>query len=297
MKPAPRPAASLTPWLFLAPYLLIFAAFFAWPLLRSLILAMEQTFGPKTTTFVGLMNFRYIIQDQLFWKALLNTAGFTVLSLLVQVPVALGLALLLNRPSLRGRNVFRLAFFSPSIVGLAFVAVIFSLLLEKRTGLVNSTLHSLFPVWDPDFSWRESYVMLTLVGTALWLSAGYYMVYFLAALQNVPSELMDAASIDGANRWQRFRHVTLPEIRPVLNIIILLVVTGSFQLFELPFLLYDDTAGAGPKNQALTVVTYLYRTGFHTGDLGYASAIGWVLTLMLVGFALLQARLNSRGET
>lgn len=291
-----RPHASSTPWLFLAPYLLVFGAFIAWPLVRSLVLSFEQTFGPKNTVFVGTLNFEFILRDPMFWTAVANTVLFTVLALVTQVPAALGLALLLNRPDLRGNNFYRLAFFSPSIVGLAFVAIIFQLLLEKRTGLVNSSLHTLFPMWDPDFAWREKYVMISLVGASLWLAAGFYMVYFLAALQNVPRELLDAASIDGAGAWERFRHVTLPEIRPVLNIIILLVITGSFQLFELPFLLYDDSFGSGPENHALTVVTYLYRTGFVSGDLGYASAIGWVLTLFLVGFALLHRRLTKREE-
>lgn len=291
-----RPYATLTPWLFLAPYLAGFGLFFAWPLVRSLVLALEQTYGPKTTVYVGLLNFRFILGDPMFWTAVTNTALFTACALLVQVPVALGLALLLNRPDLRGRHFFRLAFFSPSIVGLAFVAIIFGLLLEKRTGLVNTSLHTFIPGWDPDFAWRENYVMISLVGSTLWLSAGFYMVYFLAALQNVSRELLDAASIDGAGAWQRFRHVTLPEIRPVLNIIVLLVITGSFQLFELPYVLYNDTFGSGPENRALTVVTYLYRTGFHSGDLGYASAIGWVLTLFLVGFALVHRHLTRREE-
>lgn len=292
-----RTHAPLTPWVFLAPYLAGFMLFFAWPLVRSLVLATEQTYGPKVTVYVGLLNFRFILGDPMFWTAVGNTALFTACSLLVQVPVALGLALLLNRPDIRGRRFFRLAFFSPSIVGLAFVAIIFGLLLEKRTGLVNNLLHGFLPAWDPDFPWRENYVMISLVGSTLWLSAGFYMIYFLAALQNVPRELLDAASIDGAGAWQRFRHVTLPEIRPVLNIIVLLVITGSFQLFELPYVLYNDTFGSGPENRALTVVTYLYRTGFHSGDLGYASAIGWVLTLFLVGFALVHRHLTRREET
>jgi ABC-type sugar transport system permease subunit len=288
--------APSAPWLFLAPYLLVFGAFMAWPLVRSLILSFEQTFGPKTTVFVGTHNFEFIFRDPMFWTAVGNTMLFTVCALLTQVPAALGLALLLNRSDLRGRRLFRLAFFSPTIVGLVFVAIIFSLLLEKRTGLVNASLHTFIPAWDPDFPWRESYVMVSLVGATLWLSAGFYMVYFLAALQNVSPELLDAASIDGAGPWQRFRHVTLPEIRPVLNIIVLLVITGSFQLFELPFLLYNDSMGAGPENQALTVVTYLFRTGFLNGDLGYASAIGWVLTLFMVGFALLHRHLTRKEE-
>ncbi len=294
---ASRSFSEWTPWLFLAPYLLIFGTFVAWPLTRSLVLAFEQTYGPKTTAFVGLLNFQFVLHDPLFWTAVRNTVLFTLAAAVTQIPAALGLALLLNRPDIRGRRLFRLIFFTPSIVGLAFVAIIFTLLLEKRTGFVNSSLHSLFPVWDPDFPWLESYVMPSLIAAALWLSAGFYMVYFLAALQNVPAELIDAAHIDGAGPWQRFRHVTLPEIRPVLNIITLLVVTGSLQLFELPYLFYNDTAGNGPENHALTIVTYLYQTGFRTGDLGYASAIGWVLTLVLVGFALLQRRMTQRGES
>lgn len=291
-----RSHPATTPWLFLAPYLLIFGTFMAWPLCRSLVLAFEQSYGARHTLFVGTQNFRFILGDPMFWSAVGNTLLFTLLALVTQIPAALGLALLLNRPDLRGKRFFRLAFFSPSIVGLSFVAIIFSLLLQKRTGLVNASLHSILPMWDPDFAWREQYVMTSIIGASLWLAAGFYMIYFLAALQNVPAELIDAASIDGAGPWQRFRHVVLPEIRPVLNIIVLLVITGSFQLFELPFLLYDDTFGSGPENRALTVVTYLYRTGFLSGDLGYASAVGWVLTLFLVGFALLQRRLIKKEE-
>ncbi len=285
-----------TPWLFLAPFLLTFGAFIAWPAVRSLMLAFEQTFGPKTTAFVGTANFRFMVHDPYFWTAVRNTLAFTLAAVAVQIPAALGLALLLNRPDLRGRRFFRVVFFSPSVVGLAFVAILFSLLFERRTGLINDTLHQLIPAWDPDFPWMESYVMPSLIIAQLWLSAGFYMVYFLAALQHVPGELLDAAHIDGAGAWQRFRHVTLPEIRPVLNIIVLLVVTGSFQLFELPYLLYNETSGNGPESRALTVVTYLFQTGFRSGDLGYASAIGWVLTLVLVGFALMQRRLTRKEE-
>lgn len=284
------------PWLFLAPFLLSFGVFLAWPAVRSLILAFEQTFGPKTIAYVGGANFSFMLRDAFFWTAVRNTLVFTFVSVLVQVPAALGLALLLNRADLRGRRFFRIVFFSPAIVGLTFVAILFGLLFERRTGLINSTLHQFFPAWDPDFPWLDHYVMPSLIIAQAWLSAGMYMVYFLAALQNVSPELIDAAHIDGANARQRFWHVTLPEIRPVMNIVLLLVVTYSFQLFELPYLLFNDTSGNGPESRALTVVTYLYQTGFKSGDLGYASAIGWVLTLVLVGFALLQRRLSRKEE-
>ncbi|MDB6093753.1 MAG: hypothetical protein JWM32_1315 [Verrucomicrobia bacterium] len=281
-----RPHPAWAPWVFLAPFLILFTAFIAWPLVRSLMLAFEQTFGPRTTTFVGLLNFRAIVRDPMFWVAVRNTTLFTCGTLVVQLPVALALALLLNRPNLRGRTWFRLIFFSPTIVGSVFVGVIFSLLLEKRTGLVNSLLHAMVSRWNPDFPWIDSYVMPSLILASLWLSVGFNMAYLLAALQNVPGDQLDAANIDGASVWQRFRHVTLPSIQPVLNVLVLLTMVGSLQLFDLPFILYADSFGNGPGNHALSIVTYLYQTGFRSGDLGYASAIGWILTLLLVALAL-----------
>lgn len=291
-----RPHPAWTPWFFLAPFLLFFGTFIAWPLARSLVLSLEQTYGPRTTVFIGLRNYTFLLHDPLFWTALRNTVVFTLGSLFVQLPVALGLALLLNRPTMRGRAFFRLVFFAPSLVGLVFVGVMFALIFDKRTGLINYALHALIPAWSLDFPWLDNYVMTSLIIAALWLYAGFNMVYFLAALQNVSPEQLEAASIDGAGPWQRFRHVILPEIRPVANFIVLLSVTGSFQLFELPFILFRATGGVGPDNRALTIVTYLYQTGFLSGDLGYASAIGWVLALVLIGIALFQRALMRRDE-
>jgi ABC-type sugar transport system permease subunit len=293
ISPHPRWA----PWFFLAPFLIVFFSFLAWPLLRSVVLSVEQTFGPQTTTFVGLLNFKFLVRDPQFWKAVGNTSLFTLGSVFLQMPVALGLALLLNRRNLRGRAFFRLVFFAPSLVGLVFVAVLVALAFEKRTGLVNIGLHALFPVWDLDFPWLENYVMSALILSALWLYAGFNMVYFLAALQNVPAELMEAASIDGAGPWQRFRHVVLPEIRPVATLVVLLSISGSFQLFELPYIIFNTTGNAaGPGDSALTIVMYLYQTGFLVGDLGYASAIGWVLAIILMTFALLHRWISRRYE-
>lgn len=286
---------SAAPWVFIGPFLLAFGVFTVWPLLQSLVLAFQQTYGPGTTRWVGLRNFEYLLGDPLFWRAVANTATFTLGSLLIQLPLALGLALLLNRPGIRARGFFRLTFFAPSLVGLPFVAILFSPIFEKRTGLLNAGLHYLTAgAWSPEFAWMQNYVMSSLVLAALWMYAGFNMVYFLAALQNVSKDLIEAATIDGCNAWQRFWHVTLPEIRPVASFVVLLSVLGSFQMFELAFILLNN--GAGPDNRGLTVVMYLYQTGFLTGDLGYASAIGWVLALLLMSIALLQRRLTRKYE-
>jgi ABC-type sugar transport system permease subunit len=132
-------------------------------------------------------------------------------------------------------------------------------------------------------------VMPALIIITLWLYTGFNMIYFLAALQNVDRGLYEAAEIDGANNWQKFWHVTLPGIKPIAVFVVVMSTIGSFQLFELPFVLLN---GSGPNQAGLTIVMYLYQTGFETGDLGYASAIGWVLVVMIMGFSLLQLRLG-----
>ena len=132
--------------------------------------------------------------------------------------------------------------------------------------------------------------MLALVLASLWMWTGFNMIYFLAALQNVDRDLVEASQIDGAGPWARFVHVVLPAIRPIAGFVLLLSLIGSFQLFELPFLLLGN--GPGPDNRGLTVVMYLFQTGFQTGDLGYASAIGWVLAIILISLAIIQRRLS-----
>ena len=282
----------IAPWLFLAPFLLLFGLFTLYPLVKALVLAGQQTYGPATARFVGLGNFRFLAGDPLFWRALANTAVYAAASLLVQIPAALGLALLLNHPRIAGRGILRLVFFSPSLFGGVFVAMLFSVVFEPYTGLLNVGLHRLAG-FDPAFPWLREHVMAALVLCSLWMYAGFNMIFFLSALQGVDGALLEAARIDGAGVWQRFRHITLPQIAPVTGFVVLLSLIGSFQLFELPYLLLG---GGGPDNQGLTVVMYLYQTGFEMGDLGYASAIGWVLTAILVVLALLQRRWGGKGE-
>jgi len=272
------------------PFVAVFALFILYPLLLSLILSTRQTFGPEASRFVGLENYAFLLRDPLFHKALVNTLLFTAGSVFIQLPIALGLALLLNRSDIRGRGVFRLIFFSPQLVGLAFVAIMSAIFFQKRTGLLNRLLHAMIG-FDLDYAWLETSVMWTLIIIAAWLYVGFNMIYFLAALQNVDRSLLDAARIDGAGPVRRFFAVTLPAIRPVASLVVLLSIIGSLQLFELPYIMLE---GAGPDNRGLTIVFYLYQMGFETGDLGYASAIGWVLALMILGATLMHRAIASR---
>jgi ABC-type sugar transport system permease subunit len=262
---------SAWPYLFLTPFLGLFATFHLYPLVRSLALSFCGTPGAGRVGFVGMANYAYLVRDITFWLAVANTAAYVVAFLAVQLPLSLGLALALNDRRVLGRNGLRFAFFSTSLVGPVFVAVGFSRLLDPRHGPVAIP-------WLTDPMLARAAVLLAW----LWLSVGFGMVYLLAALQAVEPALRDAAAVDGAGAWARFRHVTLPAIRPVLSFLVLAGCVSGFQLFELPYVLLQ---GPGPGLAGLTVVEYLYAVGFGQGNLGYASAVGWGL----VGITLVVA--------
>jgi len=273
------------PYLFVAPFLVLFCTFGLYPLVKSIVLSFFITSGPTSRIFVGLDNFRFLFTDPDFGRACLNTAVFAAFSVFLQLPMSLGLALLLNRKDLRGRNLFRLCFFSPRLVGMVFVGVLFSLIFAARFGLLNVALHRLFGAsLETDWLNTKPLIMPALVLTSLWMYVGFNMIYFLAALQNVDRTLYEAATVDGAGAWQQFWHVTLPGIKPVAIFVIILSTIGSFQLFELPYLMLGNSRGAG--DAGLTIVMYLYENGFVTGDLGYASTIGWTLALGVLILAI-----------
>ena len=279
------------PYLFVAPFVIVFLSFLLYPMTKSIVLAFFLTVGPKSRVFVGLDNFLYMLGDQAFWKALKNTAVFAAFSVFLQLPLSLGLAVLLNQSFLRFRGFFRFIFFCPYLMGQVFVAFLFAIVFAPRYGLLNRIL-ALVHGALLDTAWLNdsALVMPALVITALWLYVGFNMIYFLAALQSVDQDLYDAAAVDGAGAWQRFWHITLPGIKPVAVFVVVLSTIGSFQLFELPYLLLQQTSG--PDNAGLTVVMYLYQRGFDAGDLGFASVVGWTLVLMVFALAVTQMRVT-----
>lgn len=279
------------PLVFISPFVVLFCVFMLYPLGRSIILSLQKSAGPRYVKFVGLANYKFLLTDELFWLAVGNTVYFAIVFLILQIPMSLGLALLLNSPKTKFRNFFRFAFFSSHLCGSVFVAVIFSLLLAERSGIINRAIGAIFPFIGSEIRWlgKPVLAMPAIIIASLWLSVGFAMIYFLAALQSVDRELYEAAEVDGAGKWSQFWNVTLPGIRPVLIFMTFVGTIGAFQLFELPYVLFN---GPGPGNAALTIVMYLFNTGFDVGDIGYASAIGWMLAIMIAGIALLQLRVT-----
>lgn len=277
----------LAPYLFVLPFVVTFCIFSAYPYVKSLSYSLYATSGPKDSKFVGLGNYQFLLSDTDFGKAVLNTAIFAFFSVLIQLPLSLGLAMLLSQKWVKAVRVWRLAVFAPNLMGQVAVGVLFGVLLQPKFGLVNIGLAKVLGNQWLDQKWLADpqNVMPALVLVTAWMSIGYNMIYFLAALQNVDQELIEAAMVDGANGWQRFRAVTMPAIAPVMAFVLVTMTVGSFQLYELPRLLLG---GGGPDNRGLTIIMYLFNNGLLSGDLGYASAVGWTLAVMLAAISAVQ---------
>ncbi len=285
------------PYLFLAPYLVLTAIFFVYPLLDAAALAFQQTNGPRSRAFIGFDNFGFLAADSVFHRALLNTTVFALASLFLQLPLSLLLAVLLNQGGDRFKGLLRLILFSPNLVGQIFVGILFSVLFTPRYGLINRFSHALLG-WGLEEQWlgNPALVMPAIILTSLWIYVGFNMIYFLAALQSVDKSLEEAARIDGAGRWQVFWYVSLPSMRHVIVFVMLTSIIGSYQLFELPLALLSSSNGAGPDNSGLTVITYLNEVAFNSGDLGLGSAVGWTVAVIIFLVSLIQIRLTRAAE-
>ncbi|MFE5582345.1 carbohydrate ABC transporter permease [Kitasatospora sp. NPDC056531] len=273
------------PYLLLAPALLTFGVFKAYPIVDSLLLSFTTGSGTATRA-AGLANYRRLLDDPLFWTALRNTGEILV----VQVPLMLGLALLMavgiNSALVRWRAVWRLGVFMPAVTGLVATGVMFAFLLRTDDGAVNWLLDALgLPTvdWLGQPFWARMSVVLVLT----WHYTGYNAVIYLAGLQSIPRELYEAAMVDGAGPVRRFTAVTVPALRPVLLFTVVLSTIGTLQLFDEPYVL----TGGGPDNASLTVSMYLYQNGFRYFDFGYASAIAYALTLLVSVLGAVQMRL------
>ncbi|MFD1933713.1 MULTISPECIES: carbohydrate ABC transporter permease [Nonomuraea] len=276
------------PYLLIMPALLGFLVFKAYPILAAMYISLTTGAG-AARSFVGLDNYVRLVNDPLFWTSLWNTG----LILVVQVPIMLLLALLLalglNSPSLRLRGLWRLGVFMPSLTGLVAYGVMFSVILRKDSGLLNWML-SLFGVTPIDWLGSPFWARIAIVIALTWHYTGYNAVIYLAGLQSIPKELYEAAMVDGAGAVRRFWSITVPQLRPILALTIVLSTIGTLQLFDEPFVL----TGGGPDNSTLTISLYLYQNGFRYFDFGYAAAIAYALTLIVAVFGIAQMRLQKK---
>jgi multiple sugar transport system permease protein len=274
--------AATAGWVFAAPALTVIAVFFGLPVVAAFALSLTDfdiyaLADLHNLRFVGLGNYIGLLHDPLFWKALLNTLYFVGVGVPLSIAVSLGAALLLHSRLGFFKPLFRTAFFAPVVTTVVAVAVIWRYLFHTRYGLVNWGLSSLGvdPVdWLGDPHWA----MPTIILFAVWKNFGYNMIIFLAGLQAIPEDLYEAARIDGASRWRQFLHVTLPMLGPTLLLVGILTLSGYFQLFAEPYVM---TQG-GPLQSTVSVLYLMYEEGFKWWNLGNASAVAFLLFVLMV---------------
>jgi multiple sugar transport system permease protein len=287
----------LTGWAFAAPFVILFGLFMALPILASFLLSftsfgLRDLANPVGTTVVGLDNYINLLSDKTFWTALFNTFYFVVVGVPVTLILGLLIANALNRGVTRFRTAYRVGYYLPVITSIVAIAVVWRFLLNPDVGLINMLLGGLGirgPAWlaDPVFA------MPSIIAMAVWRNLGFAMVVFLAGLQAIPAMLYEAASIDGASRWQAFRFVTVPMLRPTILFMTVITTIGYLQLFEEPFVM----TGGGPLDKTLSVTMYMYQQGFTFFHQGYASSIAYVLFLIVAVIAFLQFKFLRSDET
>jgi len=269
--------------LFAAPYLVGFAAFTLYPLIASIYYSLCQYNVIKPPVFIGLENFRTLFtEDPLFWKALYNTLFFTAFSVPLGLCFSIGLAMLLNQ-KVRAMSVYRTVFFLPTIVPIVASAVLWLWVLNPESGLINGLIRQFLGVDGPGWIANERWSKPSLILMSLW-GVGGAMVIFLAGLAEVPQSLYEVADIDGAGRWAKFRHVTLPMLTPTILFNLVMGLIGAFQYFTQ---VYVMTGGkGGPVDSTMLYALYLYRNSFYYLRMGYASAMAWLLFMVILAATL-----------
>jgi multiple sugar transport system permease protein len=295
MREAAVRAEARAGWAMTAPALTAIGLFFVIPAFASLILSFTDfdiyaLADLSNLRFIGFENYRNLLGNPLFWRAMGNTLWFVVLGMPLIVGLSLGAALLVHARTLKWRAVWRVALFAPFVTTLVATAVVWNYLFHTRYGLINYGL-SFLGIAPVDWLGNPRTALPAILIFVAWKSFGYNMIIFLASLQMVNQDLIDAARVDGAGPWMRFRHVTLPSIAPTVLLVAILTVAGMFQLFAEPYVM---TQG-GPAKSTVTVLYFMFEEGFKWWNLGSGAAVAFILFLCILAVTLVQLKLARRG--
>ncbi len=294
------------PYLFISPFFILFAIFGLFPTLFSLFVSFQRwdaVSGLGGMKFTGIDNYQYVLTDTFFWRSLKNTVLIALLSGIPQHLIAIPLAFVIHTALKRVKSGVTAVYFSPYITSAAAIAVVFQTLYSERNGVLNWALGVLnhvpllgLLIPDEPIRWlgRAALIPWSIAVLVIWRYTGWNVVLYLSGLQAIPADLYEAAEVDGASRFQQFRFITLPLLRPIAFFAVTLTIIGNMQLFAEPFLLVNTDGGAG--NAGLTSVMYLYKTAFTDLDMGLASAISWVLFAFIVILTVFNNRLFRSGK-
>jgi putative chitobiose transport system permease protein len=282
---------SITPYLFLAPALIVIAVFFIYPIIAVVYYSFTDYNIMTPPVWAGLENYQRLVKDPVFWQALQHSFIYLLVTPVLIILSTL-LAIVVNR-KLVGINAFRALYFIPVISGSIAVGIAWRMMLDTN-GIINSILLALGLIQEPIQWMAEPSLTLSIAMLlTIWLGLGYYMMIFLAGLQNIPEELYDAALIDGCNGWQKHWYVSIPGLRPQITFVAVISSLAALQVFNEIFTLTGGLGGL--LNSGVTMVFYLWRQAFRLNHAGYASAIAIVLLVITLAFSLINIRLLERG--
>ena len=267
-----------------SPYIIHFLAFVVFPIIFSFILIFHRWDIISPMKFIGIDNIIKLFHDDLFYKSLKNTGVFLLIHIPLQIIIALALAEFLNQ-KIKFRGFFRAAFFLPVIVSGVVITMLWDSLYAQDTGVLNNLLNS---IGIPKVHWLTSskIAMPSIAVMATWKNVGLYIVLFLVGLQSVPQYMYEAADLEGASHWKKFRHITLPMINPTFIMVLILSTVGGFSLFIEPYIL----TGGGPMDSTLSAVLYIYNQGFQFYHMGYAATLGFFFALVVLAVLILQRK-------
>lgn len=277
-----RMREALVGWGFLTPNLIFLVTFLFLPIIMAVQLSFQETRGFGDPEWVGLDNYIRLVNDPVFWQSLWNTVVFTVVTVPIELAAGLGLAVLLNSV-LPARGIWRTMIVLPMVISGVASGMIAVIIFYQTNGIINKVLVAL---GMQPIAWQSDAVpaMVSVMIVSIWLRVGFNMIIYLAGLQGIAPELYEAAKIDGADRWQEFRSVTVPLVGPSTFFLLIMNVIASFQVFDVIFVM----TGGGPGNATSVLVTYAYRNGFQIREPGYGAAIGIVILLITLAFTFIQ---------
>ncbi|MGB4587804.1 MAG: sugar ABC transporter permease [Clostridiaceae bacterium] len=285
---------SLVAYSFIAPNFIGFAVFTLIPIIFAFVLAFLEWDGNNAISFVGLNNFKALFGDTFFKKSLVNTVLYSIGTVPLTMITALALAMLLNQ-KIKGRAFFRTVAFFPYVASLVAITAVWSMIFHPSKGPVNFIIMKVFEIAAKDLpNWfGKSLIMFTLIFFSVWKFMGYYMVIYLAGLQSISEELYEAASLDGANTWQKFRFVTWPQLKPTTFFVVVMMTINSFKVYDIVVMLAGGNDGK-LGSTSLVLVYYIYQNAFVNWKLGYSSAVAMVLFALVLTVTLIQFRGESK---
>ncbi|MGG3820572.1 sugar ABC transporter permease [Geobacillus thermodenitrificans] len=270
---------------YLLPFFLVYVVFTIFPVFKGFEMSLHEWKLVGKVDFIGIENYKKMISDPFFWETLWNTTKFVIYTTPTMILLALGLALLANLKT-KLKKFFRAAYFLPSILSVSVISFLAIYMLQPYNGFVNTFLHLIGIQAEPFWIADKKLAWVAIVVVTLWWTVGFNMILFLAALQDIPDSLYEAAEIDGASRWQMFIHITLPQLVPIGKVILLLQIIASYKVFAQIMLI----TGGGPGGATRPLIQYIYEVGFNKNLMGYAATMSYALFMILLILSIVQLR-------